>query len=70
MAIHDVYVDDASSALARRAYLLAESSEISRKNGRSQFDQTRASEPVFSHRNAWENSNTLARLERRQAAQK
>src|SRR5215471_12818678 len=39
VSIHDVDVNDGSSALGGGSYLLAQASEISRKNRRCQFDQ-------------------------------
>ena len=51
VAIHDVHVDDMSSALGRGAHLLAQSSEISRKNRRCQFDQPGPSESEYLQEN-------------------
>ncbi len=52
VAVHDIDMDDTRPALACGAYLLAQSSKISRKNGRSQFDQNPgASVPAFSQGN-------------------
>ena len=37
--IHNIHMDDTSSAFARGAHLLAQPGKISRKNRRCQFDQ-------------------------------
>ena len=52
VAVHDIDMDHTCPALARGAYLFAQSSKISRKNGRSEFDQNPgASVPAFSQGN-------------------